>query len=252
MNKHKTLIAITALSAGLFFQTASADTLGFRVGGGVWQPDASGTFRHGGGNIDLKNDLYLKDGEDQSYVYALFEHPLPIIPNIKISQTALTFDGTGDVATSYTFGGTTYNVSDPVTTKMVLDHSDTTLYYSLLDNWFHLDLGLTAKKFDGKVSVTTGGLTETTNIDKTIPLLYAAAGIELPFINNLFFGVEANVLSVGDHSISDITAKISYTTEYFVGFEAGVRTFAVELDNLNGNTSNMEFTGSFANLYIHF
>jgi len=243
------LLSILLLSAGLVAQTTTADTLGFRAGTGIWQPDASGTFRHGGGDIDLKNDLFLKDGEDQDYVYALFEHPIPLIPNIKISQTALSFDGAG-TAGGYTFGTTTYSTA--VTTQMVLDHTDTTLYYALLDNWFHFDLGLTAKTFDGKVSVTDGTTTETTNIDKTIPLLYAAAGIELPFINNLFFGVEANVLSVGDHTIRDIMAKVSYTTDYFIGFEAGVRTFTIELDNLNGNSSNMEFTGSFANLYIHF
>ncbi len=249
MKINKILVTIIALSTGLFFQAATADTLGFRVGGGIWQPDVSGTFRHGGGDIDLKSDLYLKDGENQNYVYALFEHPIPLIPNIKISQTALSFDGTG-TAGSYQFGATTYSAA--VTTQMVLDHTDTTIYYSLLDNWFHLDLGLTAKTFNGKVSVSDGTTTETTNIDKTIPLLYAAAGIELPFINNLFFGVEANVLSIGDHTVRDMMAKVSYTTDYWLGYEIGVRTFTVELDNLNGNTSNMEFTGSFANLYIHF
>ena len=233
---------------------ASADTLGFRVGGGIWQPDGEGTFRHGADNFDLKNDLYLKDGEDQNYVYAFFEHPIPLIPNIRISQTSLAFDGAGTVGVgSHTFGSTDF-AGTAVTSKMVLDHSDTTIYYSLLDNWFHLDLGLTAKKFDGKVSIirASDGYTETTNIDKTIQLLYVAAGIELPFINNLFFGIESHILSVGDHTVRDITTKISYTTDYFIGFEAGIRTFIMELDNLNGNTSNMEFTGSFANLYIHF
>ena len=251
MNTKKILIGILVIFTGLFHQMANADTLGFRAGTGIWQPDASGTFQHGGGNIDLKNDLFLKDGEDQNYVYAFFEHPIPLIPNIKISQTALSFDGAG-TAGGYIFGTTTYSTA--ITTQMVLDHTDTTLYYSLLDNWFHLDLGLTAKTFDGKLSVTrtSDGVTETTNIDKTIPLLYAAAGIELPFINNLFFGVEANVLSVGDHTVKDVTAKVSYTTDYWLGFEAGVRTFTVELNNLNANSSNMEFTGSFANLYIHF
>ena len=242
-----TAIVFTLMGISL----ANADTLGFRAGGGIWQPDASGTFRHGGGNIDLKNDLYVKDGEDQNYVYAFFEHPIPLIPNIRINQTSLAFDGTG-TAGGYTFGSTTF--SSAVTTKMVLDHTDTTIYYSLLDNWFNLDIGITAKQFAGKVSVTrtSDGYTETTNLDKTIPLLYVAAGIELPFINNLFIGIESNALSVGDHTIQDIVTKISYTTDYFLGFEVGVRTFSMELDNLNGNSSNMEFTGSFANLYLHF
>lgn len=223
----------------------SADTLGLRVGGGVWKPDVGGTFQYNGDAIDLQNDLFLAGDKNQDYVYALFEHPIPLIPNIKVSQTSLTFDGSG-TAGGYQFGGTTYSAA--VITKMVLDHTDATIYYSLLDNWFHLDLGLTAKQFNGSVAVNGN----TTNIDKMIPLLYVAAGIELPFINNLFFGVESNALSVGDHTIQDVIAKVSYTTDYFLGFEVGVRTFTVELDNLGGNTSNMEFEGSFANVYIHF
>ncbi|MDH5444678.1 MAG: TIGR04219 family outer membrane beta-barrel protein [Gammaproteobacteria bacterium] len=244
----------SAVLSFFLISISHADTLAFRVGGGIWQPDASGTFRHGGTeNIDLKKDLFLKDGENQNYVYALLEHPIPFIPNIKLSQTALTLKGAGTVTgAGYTFSGTNYAAGTPVTTSMVLDHSDTTVYYSMLDNWFHLDLGLTAKKFDGSLSVTSGGTTETTNIDKTIPLLYVNMGIEIPFIEDLFFGVEANVLNIGDHTIQDIVTKVSYTTSYFVGFEAGIRTFTVEMDKLNGNTSNMEFTGQFANVFIHF
>lgn len=246
------LLSILLLSAGLFAQTATADTLGFRAGTGIWQPDSSGTFRHGasGTDIDLKDDLYLKD-EDQQYTYALLEHPIPLIPNVKISQTTLSSEGTG--TSNFTFAGTDYT-GIPVTTEMVLDHSDVTVYWQLLDNWINIDFGLTARKFDGKLAVTNtaSGITEQTNIDKTIPMLYLAAGIEPPFIEDLFIGVEANLIDVNGNNISDITAKISYTTSYLVGFEAGVRTFIVELDDVGGNSSNMEFTGSFANLYIHF
>lgn len=247
------LLSILLLSAGLIAQTATADTLGFRAGTGIWQPDSSGTFRHGasGTDIDLKDDLYLKD-EDQQYTYALLEHPIPLIPNVKISQTTLSSEGTGTVTTPYTFGGTTYAASTPVTTEMVLDHSDITAYWRLLDNWLNFDLGITARKFDGKASVTSGGLTEQTNIDKTIPMVYTSIGIDLPFVDDLFFGVESNIISIDGHTISDITTKVSYTTSYLVGFEVGYRAFAIKLDELNGNSSDMEFTGSFANLYIHF
>ena len=248
----KRILAGTVLTVSLGLSSAQADSLGFEVGGGVWQPDASGTFQHGGANIDLKNDLFLKDGENQGYAYAVLEHPIPLIPNIKISKTSLNFTGTGTVGTGYTFGSTAYAAGTAVTTEMNLDHTETTLYYSLLDNWINVDLGLTAKTFSGKTSVTAAGVTETTNIDKTIPLVYLAAGVELPFINSLFFGVESSFLSVGNHKIQDTTVKFSYTTSYFLGFELGYRTFSMKLDNLNNNTSDMEFTGSFANLFLHF
>ncbi len=80
---------------------ANADTLGARVGVGIWQPDVSGTFQFNGDSIDLQNDLFLQSGENQDYVYALFEHPIPLIPNIKISQTSLSLAGSGTVSADY-------------------------------------------------------------------------------------------------------------------------------------------------------
>lgn len=251
MNSKKYLLSILILIAGLVSQIAQADTLGFRAGGGIWQPESSGTFKHGGRDIDLKNDLYLQD-EDQQYTYMVLEHPLPMIPNIKVSQTTLSSKGAGDVATDYTFGTTPYTAGTAVTTEMVLDSSDITLYYQLLDNWINFDIGLTARTFDGKVTVTSGGVTELSNVDKTIPMLYIAAGIELPFVSDLFVGVESNVISIDGHTIQDLTTKVSYTTSYLIGFEAGYRIVTMEFDDLGGNSSNMEFSGSFANLYLHF
>lgn len=252
MNSKKFLPSILVLLAGLVTQIAQADTLGFRAGTGVWQPESSGTFRHGGGDINLKDDLYLKD-EDQQYTYMFLEHPIPLIPNIRISQTTLSSEGAGDVTgTGFTFGTTPYAAGDTITTKMVLDHSDITAYWRLLDNWINFDFGLTARTFDGKLEVTRAGVTEQTNIDKTIPMLYASAGIDLPFVDGLFFGVEGNIINIDGHNISDFTTKFSYTTSYLVGIEVGYRSLIVELDDLGGNSSNMEFTGSFANLYIHF
>ena len=137
---------------------------------------------------------------------------------------------------------------------MVLDHSDVTAYWSLLDNWLNLDLGVTARVFDGKLSITdtVSSNTFTSNIDQTVPMLYGAVGLEIPFISDLFFGVEVNMIEYNGSTIKDHVIKFSYTTGYFIGIEAGVRTFTVELDDVNSNFADMEFTGSFANLFVHF
>lgn len=245
--KLKQILASMVLTlAGL--SVANADTLGFRVGTGIWQPESDGTFRHGGNDIDLKNDLYLKD-EDQTYTYAILEHPIPIIPNIKVSQTTLASKGAGSTA-GFTFDGTAY--AGNITSELVLDHSDITLYYQLLDNWISLDLGIVARKFDGKLVVSDGATTKQTNIDQTIPMLYAAAGLEIPGISDLVVSVEMSMIEYDGSTIQDITSKVSYTTSYLIGFEAGIRTMTVELNDVNTNYSNMEFTGTFANVYIHF
>lgn len=247
LKKILTALLITLCS----FSMASADTLGFRVGGGIWQPDAEGKFRQGSGsNIDLDSNLKLKDGEDQNYVYAVLEHPLPLIPNFKVANTTLSFNGTGDSPTSFTYGGTTFTTN--LTSKLVLDHSDVTAYYQFLDNWLNFDLGLTARSFAGELTVTNGTDTYTSNIDQTVPMLYGALGISMPFLSGLYAGIEVNYIEYDGSMIKDHIAKISYTTSYLVGIEVGVRTFTIELDNVNNNYSEMEFTGSYASLYIHF
>ena len=62
----------------------SATILGFQVGGGIWAHDPSGsisTTADGVGvSADLKNDFNLSE-EEEGYVYALLEHPVPLIPN---------------------------------------------------------------------------------------------------------------------------------------------------------------------------
>lgn len=247
MNAKKYLLRLSLLcSAALLGQNVYADTLGVWAGGGIWKADPSGTFRYQGDNVDLNNDLHLKE-DNQNYVYAIFEHPIPIIPNVKVSQTTLDYAGSGTM--SKNFGGVTY--SGNVSTKMVLDHSDITLYYRFLDNIVNFDLGITGKTFDGKVTVSDASTTSTTKVDGTIPMLYASVGFDVPGVD-LFIGVEANMLAIDNSSITDVTTKISYTTSYFLGVEAGVRSLTVELDNQNSNYSNMEFTGAYANVFLHF
>lgn len=243
---------ISALLIGMVVtSTANADTLGFRVGTGVWEPESSGTIRHKGTDADLKNDLKLAD-EQNSYTYAYIEHPLPMIPNIKIAESTLSSKGKGSPGKDFTFGDTGYTTASTITTELVLDHSDILLYWQLLDNWISFDLGIMARKFDGKLSVSDGTTTKQTNIDQTVPMLYAMAGLEIPGISDLVVSVEMSMVEYDGSSMQDITSKVSYTTSYLIGFEAGIRTFTVELDDVNGNYSNMEFTGSFANLFIHF
>jgi len=69
-----------------------ADTLGFRVSGGLWSYEVTGDIRDSADvndNFNLKTDLGMKDTEEfQGFVY--FEHPVPIIPNVRLGVTSFT------------------------------------------------------------------------------------------------------------------------------------------------------------------
>lgn len=251
MNTKRIVSSLLALSLGLTTHTASADFIGIKVGGGIWDHDVGGNIRYINlDNVDLKNDLKLADEQD-AYTFVIFEHPVPLIPNVKVSKSGLSTAGSGTVSTSFSYGGTTYSVSDSITTELVLDHQDVTLYYELLDNVVTADVGITAKMIDGSVAITRSGTTSRNVISGTVPMLYGAFGVSIP-LAGIYVGVEGSALKIGDSEISDMTAKVVYETSYALGLEAGIRTMTIKLDGLDAVTSSMEFSGPFVNLFLHF
>jgi len=249
----KLALTLTALAMS---SSAFADTLGLRAGAGIWDHDPSGYIRYqstnSSNNADLKDDLNL-ESDQESYFYALFEHPVPLIPNVKVMRTGLTSSGSGTINSSFTYGGEDYNATEQIDSELVLDHTDVTVYWQLLDNIVSFDFGLTAKMVDAEATLrqtTGGGNTVTNTFDGTVPMGYLAVGAT-PW-PDVELRLEGSALSVGDNSLTDYTAKVTYTTDYLLGIEAGYRSLELELDDLDDVYSNMKFEGPFAGLYLHF
>ena len=238
-------LLLGAAVALLPLTTMAATILGFQAGAGSWTHDPSGniTTDIGGPNTtaDLKNGLLLSE-KSEGYTYFLIEHPVPLIPNLKYANTKLSTSGSGNVVT--TFG--TYTAGTPVTTALTLDQTDTILYYEILDNdLVSFDLGLNAKYIDGK-AVVNG---DTSTFSGTVPMLYAAVELGLPA--GFALAGEISTLSLDDSEISDITAKVTYTTDFNLGVEAGIRTMNIKVD-LDNVKSSMDFSGIFAGVYFKF
>lgn len=252
MMNYKALNSIwAALLLALITPVAQADFIGLKVGGGIWDHDVSGSVRHTDvNNVDLKNDLKLGDEQD-SYAFIVIEHPVPLIPNVKVSKTGLSTAGNGTVTTVFNYGGISYTGGASINSALVLDHQDVTLYYEILDNVVSIDVGVSAKILDGKVSITESGVTNSTPLTGTIPMLYGAAMVELPG-TGFAFGMELSMLGIGDSEITDTTAKLVYRMTDFLGIEAGVRSMTIKLDALDAVYANMEFSGAFANVFLHF
>lgn len=243
-------LLLGAAVALLPLTSMAATILGFQAGVGSWTHDPSGNFAASAADInaraDLKNDLNLSE-ESEGYSYFVIEHPVPLIPNLKYVNTKLSSAGSGTVSSNFTFNGTSYTVNDPVTTSFKLDQIDTILYYEILDNdLVSFDLGLNAKQIDGYASIT--GATPV-SFSGTIPMLYAAVEVGLPA--GFALAGEMSTLSIGDNEISDITAKVTYTTDFNLGVEAGIRTMSVKVEE-NNVTADMDFSGIFAGVYFKF
>ncbi len=242
--------------AGMLPGLAAADSLGLWVGAGQWDRSAGGYVRDTDNPAD---NFYLDNAaqgvamadEREGYLYAVIEHPVPLLPNVKVMRTSQGHSGSGTY--NRTFGGITF--SEDVDATLSLDHTDITLYWQVLDNVVELDLGLTARQYDGRVRVvgkTSGNVGEEA-INETLPLGYARVGFALP-LTGLSASLEGNLISVGDSSASDITAKVMYETSFGLGFEGGVRRQTISLDRADTATvaSDITFDGVFAGLFFHF
>lgn len=244
--KIKQLLCLAALSTPF---AAHADTLAVSAGAGIWNTSPTGSFQKKGDPVavDIKNDLFWSD-ETQGYFYATLEHPVPIIPNVKIMATNIDQSGSGN--TAFVFDGTTY--SGNVTNDFSIKTVDLIAYYEILDNVVSLDIGLNVRnlKVDYTITETTTNITTTDSISQTIPMLYALVGASP--IPDLIISGELSYVSYDGSTISDFTAKVAYTTSFFVGLEAGYRKQQYTFSDVSSTDADLSFDGVFAGAYVKF
>src|SRR5690625_5233450 len=173
------IIVVAALLA--IASTAQAELLGLEIGAAGWRSAPSGWFEDEGsggvGRADLERDLHL-DSETVGFAWVRIKHPIPVLPNVKVTYTPLKFDGSGAVASGFEFDGVDFG-GESVDAETKLNQYDITLFYELLDNVVHLDLGLNVKVLDGYVDVasqTDPAKSEKLDFSGPVPMLYANAG----------------------------------------------------------------------------
>ncbi|BFM49423.1 TIGR04219 family outer membrane beta-barrel protein [Marinomonas sp. THO17] len=193
------------LSTALLASAAQADVLGLTAEVGTFLTD---------------------DADDSnSYFGVAFEHPIPLIPNLRIQNQSL--EGR--------FSGT----------KIDSSYNDYTLYYELLDGllWLDLDAGITLRSIDGSVGAA--------NISDSYPLTYVSAYVSFPG-TNLSIGGEFKNGGGSDADITDTTFKIKYQALYFAGLEAGYRNVEEDIDDIDGSAFDVEFKGAFIGAFLDF
>ncbi|MEP1448743.1 MAG: TIGR04219 family outer membrane beta-barrel protein [Paraglaciecola sp.] len=249
----------TALTLGLIVSSASftvqADTLlGLYVGAQGWNMQTSGGFSSDGTNANF-------DFEDQTNtnLYAAFEHPVPLIPNIKIQRTVMDTSGETTLNSQYTFGDEVYADNTDVLADVQLTTTDFILYYELFDNdLISFDVGINAKQIEGELLVTEKDNTSTSSRESfsgPVPMVYSRLAIGIPFSGFGAF-VEGSFLNIDDHTLSDYQAALTYSLmenlAVDVTFQLGYRAVELELDDLDDIYSNLEFKGVYAGLEVHF
>lgn len=248
--KKFTSIKLALAAACLAASSAQADTiLGLYAGAQYWQVEPEGQF----GSNDDQQAAFNYDDDAQGSFYVALEHPVPLIPNIKIRQTQLEITGSKNM--NFDFNGTAFDGN--VSTEADLSNTDLTLYYEVLDNGLaSLDFGVTVKSLDGEIMVMDDdGTSRTQELSGYVPMGYLAAQVGLPLTGLSLYG-DVSVLSIGDHSLTDYQAGIAYAfvdnIAVDISAQLGYRSFKLELDDLDGIHSDLEFSGAYAGLEVHF
>lgn len=233
---------------------AQADTiLGIFAGVGTWNSDYSGDTGTISADLD---DLGLTE-EHNKFFYVALEHPVPILPNVKLQRTNITSKETGTLDGNFRLDEVTFGQGESVTTDLDLSHTDAILYYELLDNWVNLDLGVTLRSFDGqaeaRAEINGTVVSESVELDAVVPMLYARAQFDLP-LTGFSIGADAHVTGYSGSTLTDISAKVAYAFESVVdlGVELGYRRFALELDDLDDLEADVALDGPYAAVTLHF
>jgi outer membrane protein len=232
-----------------------ADNIKAEAGAYRWSYDISGSVRFesdsSSDDIDVNDDLGYNDDSQNSY-YLTFEHPLPVLPNVRVSRTNIDSNANGRLSKTVNYGNTTFLVNEDVSSEITLDQTDVTMYYQLFDTVLNIDLGLNAKYIDSRSRIT-GSIsgTETADVSGWVPMLYAGFGADLPF-TGLSISADGSFVGYRDSTFYDYTLKASYITPWYLGVDVGYRAMRLNLDDFDGSYADIEFDGPFAGAHLKF
>ncbi len=223
-----------------------ADVIGFEAGVNYWNHSMSGEVRS-----PLAANDYVRidfDNNNDINMFVAFEHPVPFLPNVKLQQNNLQASGIVPIADANFQNGQTINVRGDID----LSHTDVILYYEILDNWVNLDLGLSAKYFDGYSRFNYENIiNDEADFDDWIPMLYGKAQFDLP-LTGLSAAAVVEALTFDSNNITDVDLAVKYQTNFGLGAAVGYRAIDVDLKNINSFRSDLKSDGFYLGLNLDF
>jgi len=240
-------IILSTVCASLLAISAQADFLGAEAGIATWSSSMSGDIQDGSTSIDVEKDLGYGSSTTNSFFWAYLDHPIPLLPNVKIQQTNYTDDASNKINTKIEFNNKEYTVDTNVKSEITLDQTDVIAYWRILDNWINVDLGFNLKTIDGSVKINETNK----SFNATIPMLYAKGRFDLPF-TGLSAEADMSYISLSGNKITDMKAGIVYQTSFGLGATAGVRTENLTIDDVDDFNSDITISGAYAGVFYHF
>ena len=228
----------------------NADTLGLYLSASAWSPDITGTIDNTGPAIDVVDTLGYNDDDFQRLSVRL-EHPLPVLPNFGLERFDLDSSSVATLTETIIYDGTVYNIDDTVNSQIDLSHQSVLLYYEVLDNWVNLDIGLDVMLFDGVFELDSTTSTSTTDLDETIPALYAMFEFDFP-LTGLTAGAAVSYIGYDDNDLTKTRLFVAYESDIGLGVEMGLQTFDLEWEDIELSNGNLSYDGIYSSITFHF
>ena len=257
----KNLFTKIALTTALITTAQAGAILDLEIGGGSWSTNApTGTLETSGVQFDLQNEANLGSTSDNTYVWVVVDHLIPIVPNIRIEQTTLKSVGSKTVNIAGLIDG-------DIDTELDMTHTDYIAYWGVpFGTWLpfidELDFGLGAKVFSGSLSMTDSlGIAdpvEETFNNIPVPYGYGKLRVEPPLIMGIGLEAELKYLSLDALVFNETIVKADWgftaplpIMDIEAGVEVGYRTMSLNVDASSLKT-DIGFDGIFFGVYGKF
>lgn len=217
---------------------------------GHWGATPSGTVASDGEEVDVEDDLNF-DREGSNLLELGFEHPVPVLPNVRFRHVSLSDEADGEVTREVRFAGTTFQGSEDVHSSYDLEMTDATFYYSPLDNWVSLDVGLTARHLDAEAEIDGEISGESSaSASMVIPMGHLAVRMDAP-VTGIYASAEVNAISADDEHLRDTRAVVGWQPADLLAFEVGYQELSIEFDD-DDLSADLDFEGPFASVGLRF
>ena len=252
----KNTAVIIGLSSLLLAANVQGDTLlGIYAGVDGWQTAADGSFAD---NSSQLQQFRFEDKTQAAYFIAL-EHPIPLLPNIRMQHNTLEAAGLTTLNADFSFAGENFTAGTTLGNELDLSNTDYVLYYEILDNdLLSLDLGVNAKYIKGDIAVMDAAGSEMLAVQDAsalIPMLYSSAVISLP-LTGLDLFAQGSYVSYDGSRIYDVQAGMAYALldnlALNMRLKLGYRAVNLRLDDIDNLYTNIDFKGVFAGIELHF
>jgi outer membrane protein len=238
------------LSTALLASFATADFLGVEAGITAFSNNIDGNFKYKGDLINTKDDLGLNNNNNVG-IWVSFEHPVPLVPNLKLKHMSLQYNASKNLDNDVEFSNKTFSANDNIESDVELSQTDFIAYYEVLDNYVNLDLGLNLKLIDSSFKIESATQIGQKDLTAPIPMLYTKAKVELPF-SGAFLEAELSYIGYSGNTLYDAEASVGYESSLGLGANLGYRKINLKLDDVKDTSTNITVDGAFASVFYHF